>query len=155
MALAAAMPASFSRRHLAVGCAGFGGGGDGCFFRCFCLLTGVCGRCWALIWLRQVRWLLWASRDGLDCCWRARGRSARCAPCAPPAPASSRFLTRFAWLCYCCVGCRRAGTTLTGAAVVCVYGLAWTSAATGFSVLEASGGSDFGSASGVRPARAP
>ena len=68
---------------------------------------------------------------------------------------SSGFLTRFAWLCYSCVGCRRAGTTLTGAAVACVYGLAWTCVATGFSVLEASGGSDFGSASGVRPARAP
>ena len=135
-ALAATLPASWSGRHPAVGCAGFGGGGDGCFFRCFCLLTGVCGRCWALIWLRQVGRLLWASRDGLDCCWWARGRSAWCAPCAPPAPASSRFLTRFVWLCCRCVGCRRAGTTLTGAAVVCVYGLAWTSAATAFSVLE-------------------
>ena len=52
MALAAAMPASSSRRHLAVGSAGLGGGGNGCFFRCICVVTGVCGRCRVLIWLR-------------------------------------------------------------------------------------------------------
>ena len=130
VALAAAMLASWSGRHPAVGCTGFGGGGNGCFFRCVCLLTGACGRCWALIWLRQVGRHLWASRDGLGCCWRAGGPSARCVPCAPPARASCRCLTRFAWLCYCCVGCRHAVAALTGAAVACVYGLAWTSVAT-------------------------
>jgi hypothetical protein len=36
-----------------------------------------------------------------------------------------------------------------------MYRLAWTSVVTAFSLLKASGGSDFGSASGVRPARAP
>ena len=149
-ALAAAMLASWSGRHPVVGCTGFGGGGNGCFFRCICLLTGVCVRRWALIWLRQVGRLLWASGDGLRCCWRALEALARCVPCAPPGPAGRQFLTRFACLRYCCVGCRRAVAALMGATVLHMYGMAPTSVATAFSVSQVFGGSDFGSASGVR-----
>ena len=142
-ALAAAMPASCSGRHPAVGSAGFGGGGSGGCFCCFCLLTGVCGRCWVLIWLRQVGRLLWASGDGLGCCWRALDSPARCVPCAPPRPVARPVLTQFPCLRCCCIGCRCAAAPTTGAVVVCAYGLALASAVRSFSVCAVSGGRDF------------
>ncbi len=71
VALAATMLASWSGHQPVVGCTGFGGGGNGCFFRCICVLTDASYVGWALFWLRQVGRHLWASRDGLGCCWWA------------------------------------------------------------------------------------
>ena len=144
------MPTSCCGRRRAARANGLGAGGDGCFFCCVCVLTGACGRAWALLRLKQVAWAPRASGDGLGWCWRALGPSTWCVPCAPPRPAARPFLTRFACLRCCCVGCRCATAPTTIAAVLGVYGLAVTSVVACFSVFGVSDGRDFWLVGAVR-----
>ena len=158
--MAAERPAAFAASKLAGCCGrcraaranGLGASGDGCFFCCVCVVAGACGRVWALTWLRQVGWAPQASGDGLGWCRRALGRSTWCRLCAPPRPAVRPFLTRFACLRCCCVGCRCAAATTTIAAVLGAYGLAVTSAVACFSVFAVSDGRDFWLVGAVRVA---
>ena len=150
VAIAASTLSGCSGRRRAARANGLGAGGDERYFCCVCVVAGACGRVWALTWLRQVGWPLRASGDGLGWCWRALGPSTWCVPCAPPRPAVRPFLTRFACLRCCCVGCRCAAATTTSAAVLGAYGLALTSAVTSFSVFAVSGGRDFWLVGAVR-----
>ena len=112
VAMAASKLAGCCGRRRAARANGLDAGGSGRYFCCVCVVAGACGRVWALTRLRQVGWAPRASGDGLGWCWWAPGPSMWCVPCAPPRPAVRPFLTRFACLRCCCVGCRCATATL-------------------------------------------